>query len=77
MNQSQKFLQTVSYYENKALKEAGLLEKTANAQFMQGEINYLEWMLLQNQAIVIKSNYLEAVKSLNESIIQLNYMRNK
>ena len=77
VNQYQKFLQTVSYYENKALKEAGLLEKTANAQFMQGEINYLEWMLLQNQAIVIKSNYLEAVKSLNESIIQLNYMRNK
>ena len=50
-----------------------LILETANKQFINGEINYLDWVMLTNQAINIQSNYLDAIKNLNESIIQINY----
>jgi len=67
----------VSYYEHKAIKNA---EETMNAAFLQyrsGNINYLEWVMLTNQAITIKMDYLNAVKKLNNSIIELNYLTTK
>lgn len=74
--QYQKYLQSVSYFENKALKNAGLITMTANQQIAAGNINYLEWAQLINQATTIKNDYLEAVRNLNEAIIQLNYYSN-
>jgi len=69
--------ETVKYYEATALKNAKLIIETANKQFINGEINYLEWVLLTNQAISIQSNYLDVVKILNETIIQINYLITK
>ncbi len=74
--QYQKYLQSVSYFENKALENAGLITMTANQQIAAGNINYLEWAQLINQATTIKNDYLEAVRNLNEAIIQLNYYSN-
>jgi hypothetical protein len=34
-------------------------------------------VMLTNQAIAIKNEYLNGVYNLNESIIQLNYLSNK
>jgi cobalt-zinc-cadmium resistance protein CzcA len=67
-------LATVNYYETSALKDAALILEAAQKQFNNGEINYLDWVLLTNQAIGIQSNYLDAVKNLNETIIQINYL---
>ncbi len=72
-----KHLETVNYYEDTALKNAGMIIKTANLQFQNGEINYLEWVLLTNNAINIQSEYADEVKALNQSIIQLNSFNNK
>ncbi|MFA6060482.1 MAG: efflux RND transporter permease subunit, partial [Taibaiella sp.] len=74
--QYQKYLQSVSYFENKALENAGLITMSANQQIAAGNINYLEWAQLINQATTIKNDYLEAVRNLNEAIIQLNYYSN-
>jgi cobalt-zinc-cadmium resistance protein CzcA len=68
---------TVNYFETSGLKNAFLIFETANKQFVSGEINYLEWVMLTNQAISIQSNYLDAVKNLNETIIQINYLITK
>ena len=73
----QKYQQTVQYFENTALKNAALITSTANTQLANGNINYLEWVQLINQATTVKSDYLEAVKNLNESILELNYFINK
>lgn len=73
----QKYLQTVNYFEGTALKNSDIILKTANNQFNNGEINYLEWVLLVNQAVNIKSDYVDAVRSLNQSIIQINSLTNK
>lgn len=72
-----KEMQVVSYYEKTGLKNADIIIKTANLQFMGGDINYLEWVLLTNNALSIQSEYIDAVKSLNQSIIEINYLTNK
>jgi cobalt-zinc-cadmium resistance protein CzcA len=77
INQYNKYLQTVHYFENTALKNATLITVTANQQLANGNINYLEWVQLINQATVVKSDYVEAVKNLNEAINQLNYFINQ
>ncbi|MEO6301848.1 MAG: efflux RND transporter permease subunit, partial [Bacteroidia bacterium] len=72
-----KNLQAVAYFEDTALKNADIILTTANKQFSNGDINYLEWVLLINQSVSIQSDYLDAVKGLNQSIIQLNALTNK
>ena len=74
--QYHKHLQTVQYFESKPLKNAALITVTANQQIAAGNINYLEWTQLINQATTIKNDYLDAVRNLNEAIIQLNYFSN-
>lgn len=70
-------LQTVGYYEKTAVPNAALIITTANKQFTNGEINYLDWVMLTNQATAIQNNYLDAIKLLNESIISINYLLSK
>jgi len=67
------FSKSVDYYEQTGLTNARLISDTANKQFANGGINYLEWVMLTNQAISLRNEYLIAVNNLNESIIQLNY----
>ena len=69
--------ETVKYFEDTALKNANTITTTANQQFTNGDINYLEWTMLINNAIDIQSNYIDAVKDLNQTIIQLNYLTTK
>ena len=75
--QYQTNLQTVNYFENSGLKNANLIVATADKQFVNGDINYLDWVMLINQSIAIQSNHLDAIKMLNESIISINYLISK
>ncbi len=70
-------LQTVKYFEDTALQNASTITKTANQQFANGDINYLEWTMLINSAASIQSDYADAVKTLNQTIIQLNFLTTK
>ncbi len=67
----------VNYFEKTGLINSKIIEDTANKQFLNGAINYLEWTLLINQNIAIKSNYIEAVTAYNQTIIELNYLQTK
>jgi cobalt-zinc-cadmium resistance protein CzcA len=67
-------LRSISYYENTALKNSDIISETALKRFKDGEINYLEWTILMNQSINIKSDYLNTLKTYNETSIQLNYL---
>lgn len=75
--QYQSSLENITYFEEKALPNANLIEKIANQQFQNGEINYLDWVMLINQSLTIKSNYLDAIKAINEHIILINYLNYK
>ena len=70
-------LKTVKYFEDTALQNANTITKTANQHFSNGDINYLEWTMLINNATSIQSSYTDAVKELNQTIIQLNYLTSK
>ncbi len=67
-------LETVQYFENTGLKNASIITETAKKQFTNGEINYLDFVMLINQSIGIQSNYIDAVKQLNDNINQINYL---
>ena len=77
VNTYNKYLHTVEYYESTALKNAEMIIQTANTQFANGEINYLDWVILTNNAITIRSQHLDALKNLNQSVIELNSLISK
>jgi cobalt-zinc-cadmium resistance protein CzcA len=64
----------LTYYENTGVKNANLISETAGRQFSNGQINYLEWVLLINQAVSVKNEYINALRNYNENFIQLNYL---
>lgn len=76
-SQYERYLEAANYFETNSLPEAKTISQTADKQFINGDINYLDWVMLNNQAIVIRSNYLDIIKALNESIINLNYLGSK
>lgn len=67
------YKKAVTYYETEALKNAVLISDAASSQLYNGSINFLEWTQLINQSLSIRNEYIDAVKQLNESIIQLQY----
>ncbi len=76
-SQYQTNLEKLDYFEKTAMPNADTITKTANLQFLNGEINYLDWVMLINQSISIKSNYIDTILAFNESVIQLNYLTSK
>ncbi len=77
MEQYTSYQATADYYEAKALPDADRIAGTANERLQQGSINYLEWVQLINLAISVKSDYLETIRGLNETIVSLHYYQNK
>jgi heavy metal efflux system protein len=75
--QHQSNLEKLTYFEKSALPNAKIIEETANKQFFNGDINYLEWTMLINQSIAIKNNFIETVAANNQTIIELNYLLSK
>lgn len=74
--QVQKFLKSLEYFENQGLKNADIIIKTADEQFQAGEIDYLQWVILVNQSIAIRSEYIQSLSSYNQAVIQLLKLNN-
>ncbi|MBS1562824.1 MAG: CusA/CzcA family heavy metal efflux RND transporter [Bacteroidetes bacterium] len=70
--QYRKQTEAISYYETTALKNAETITITADKQFTGGDINFLEWVMLVNQAISIQNDYIEAVRNRNNSVVEIN-----
>ena len=68
----EKLKSQVDYYQQKGLKNSEDIIKTANYQFYKGEINFLDWSILVNQALDIQNLYIDKVKELNDKTIELN-----
>ena len=73
----QKLKDEVSYYQNTGLQNSESILKTANNQYFNGEINYLEWTLLITQALEIQNKYVDKLKDLNDKIIELNALKSE
>ena len=70
-------LEIVNYFETNSNKNSKIITDVANKQFINGDINYLDFVMLVNQSIAIQNSYIEAIKSLNESVIAINYLNSK
>ena len=70
-------VEKMTYFEKTAVPNSEIITTTANRQFLNGNINYLDWVMLINQSIAIKSNYLDAIMNQNDAVIQLNYLTSK
>ncbi|MFV8355147.1 CusA/CzcA family heavy metal efflux RND transporter [Flavobacterium sp. XS1P32] len=77
IQEAKKHEETISYFESKALKNVDLVTKAANDKFINGDINYLEWVMLINQNTEIQSNYIETVRKFNETILKLENLISK
>lgn len=77
LQEFEKNKETIAYYENSALPNAEKIKNAANLQYSTGEINYLIWANLIQNAIAIESEYVDAVHEMNRTIIQLNYLTAK
>lgn len=77
VNSIQNLKSTLNYFETKGNKNAQLIDEAANARYQKGEINYLEWAMLMNQSLNMKSDYLNTMKQYNEAVIYLNYLLSK
>jgi cobalt-zinc-cadmium resistance protein CzcA len=69
--------QTLKYYEETGLNNAKTLIETAQKQFYNGEINYLEWTMLINNGTLIKNDYIDALDALYQTISKINYLTSK
>lgn len=77
VEQVQKFRESLLYYEAQGLKNADVIITTADQQFQSGGIDYLQWVILVDQAITIRSEYVDVLNSYNQSVIQLLKLNNQ
>lgn len=70
-------LKVVENYEQKQLPKSETILKTVQKQMEVGEIDYLDWVILTNQAIKIKVEYIENLERLNQIGSELNFLLSK
>ena len=68
------FKSSVAYYEQQAVPEALMIVDQSTLNYKAGNLNYLDYVLSLSRASDIRKNYLEALNSLNQTIIQLQYL---
>jgi len=69
--------QLVQYYEREGKSQAGLIISHAGQNFEKGQISYLEWTLLMNNATTIQLARLEALSHLNRIRTEIEYLTGK
>jgi cobalt-zinc-cadmium resistance protein CzcA len=75
MQQYLKFKQSVDYYLAIGLKQADEQSRIAQVSFNLGEIGYIEYIQNMSAAVQVKLGYLEALSRLNQSAIQIQYIK--
>lgn len=73
----QQNLQQVKYYQTEGLPMAESIINAAQRSYKAGDIGYIEYIQNIKDAIKIKTDYLAAINSYNQTIIQLNYLLNR
>ncbi|MCC7466078.1 MAG: CusA/CzcA family heavy metal efflux RND transporter [Saprospiraceae bacterium] len=72
-----KYRESLQYYQKQALPNARAIVATANRQYAEGEINYLEWVMLVNQSFDLQGQYLDQQLSYNEAMLLFRSFSNQ
>ncbi|GAA3920817.1 TolC family protein [Hymenobacter algoricola] len=71
----QKQTENLAYYEETGLAQAATLASTGARLFRAGETSYYLYIQSLNQAYQIRQTYVDALRSYNEALLELNYLR--
>lgn len=67
----------IENYEQKQLPKSEIILQTAQKQMEVGEIDYLNWVILVNQAVKTKADYIDQLEKLNQAGAELNFLISK
>ncbi|WP_419868372.1 CusA/CzcA family heavy metal efflux RND transporter [Chryseobacterium sp. CT-SW4] len=70
-------LSIIENYEQKQLTKSETILQTAKKQMDVGEIDFLDWVILTNQAVKIKVDYIDGLERLNQIASELNFLISK
>lgn len=74
MQEYNKHLNSLKYYEATALPTARLILDNARKSYRSGDIGYLEYSQSLNRALTIQMKYLETLHQVNQSVIYLQFL---
>lgn len=66
-----KYSELVAQFQQRMLPNATIIITAANQKLAVGEIGYIDWTILVNQTIQIKSEYLDMVQRMNEAAFDI------
>lgn len=69
--------QQVDYYSKQGLAQSELIISHAAQNYEKGQISYLEWTTLMNQAVAIRLDGLNALQQLNRIHTEIEYLTGK
>jgi cobalt-zinc-cadmium resistance protein CzcA len=75
LQQYQKYRQAADYYSNSGLKQADEQLRIAQVSFNLGEIGYVEYIQNVSAAVQTKLAYVDALSRMNQSAIQLQFLK--
>lgn len=72
LNEYVKFNSSIEFYEKQAVPEADLIIDQATRSYKAGAMDYFDYILSLNRALLIKQNYLDAINGYNQTIILMD-----
>ena len=69
-----KFCSAVQYFGGKGLLQSNTIIKTADLNYRNGQINYIEWATLFHQAFSIQLEYVNALREQHLAESEINYL---
>ena len=77
IDEYKKYASSVDYYEKQAIPEANLIIGQATLSYKAGALDYLDYVLALDRALAIRQNYLDALNSLNQTVVSIDYITGK
>jgi heavy metal efflux system protein len=75
--QYQKDTRLIAYFQETGLSQAETIINTASRSLTAGDISYIEWTVLMNQAVQIRSSYLDALQSIRKTVTDIIHLTGK
>jgi heavy metal efflux system protein len=77
IDEFEKYRTSIDYYEKQAIPEANLIIDQSTRAYKAGALDYLDYVLSLGRALTIKQNYLDALNSCNQTIINIEFISGK
>ncbi|MEZ0609821.1 CusA/CzcA family heavy metal efflux RND transporter [Fibrella sp. WM1] len=74
LSQYNQYRSALAYYEQNGLTQAQLIQTNARRSFRAGDIGYVEFSLALQQALTIRSSYLDILNQYNQSVLYISYL---